>query len=87
MDQFRQGEFVPIYDSGDSRSACALIRAVLAAVGSAGSHLPIFRKVGTGSKKGTYLRTQALSYGRVRELVTRVRFVSSVCQSYTYNKS
>jgi integrase len=69
MDQFRQGEFVPIYDSGDSRSACALIRAVLAAVGSAGSHLPIFRKVGTGSKKGTYLRTQALSYGRVRELV------------------
>ena len=60
---------MPIYDSGDSRSACALIRAVLAAVGIAGNHLPIFRKIGTGSKRGTYLRTQALSYGRVMELV------------------
>ena len=69
IDQFRQGEFVPIYDSGDSRSACALIRAVLAVVGTTGSHLPIFRKVGTGSKRGTSLMTQALSYRRVRELV------------------
>ena len=71
MDQYRQGEFVPIDDSDDSRSACALIRAVRAAVGTAGRHLPISRKVGIGSKRGTYLRTQALGYGRVRELVRK----------------
>ena len=69
MDQFRQGEFVPIHDTGDARSACALIRAVLAAIGPADCHLPIFRMVGTGSRAGTYLRTKALSYTRVRELV------------------
>ena len=69
MDQFRQGEFVPIHDTGDTRSACAFIRAVLTAIGPGDCHLPIFRKVGTGEKVGTYLRTQTLSYGRVRGLV------------------
>ena len=74
MNQHRQGEFVLIYDTGDSRSACALLCTDSCSFGccwyyTAGNHLPIFRKVGTGRKRGTYLRTQALGYGRVRELV------------------
>ena len=69
MDQNRQGEFVPIYDTDEPRSACALIRSVLSALNPADSALPIFRRVGTGKKRGTYLRSTALGYHRVRELV------------------
>ena len=50
MDQNRQGEFVPIYDTGEPRPACALIRSVLSALAPADSALHIFRKIGTGKR-------------------------------------
>ena len=71
-DQYREGQFVPIYETGDDRSACALLRAVLPLLGSVGSgdcDMHIFRRVGRGSKRGLYMMPQPLSYGRVRELV------------------
>ena len=58
-----------IYDTGEPRAACALIRSVLSALAPADSVLPTFRKVGTGKRRDTYLRSAALSYTRVRELV------------------
>ena len=51
MDQFRQGEFVPIHDTGDSRSACGLI-------GPSDCYLPVFRRVGIRSKKSRSTQTE-----------------------------
>ena len=70
-DQYREGQFVPIFDSGEKRGACAFLRAVLPLLGfgSGGSSLHIFRRVGNGSKCGKYMRPEPLSYSRVRELV------------------
>ena len=70
-DQYREGQFVPIFDAGGDRSVCAFLRAVLPllGLGSGGSDLHIFRKVGHGAKCGLYMRAEALSYTRVRELV------------------
>ena len=39
MDQNREDEFVPVYDTGEPRSACALIRSVLCALTHAVSAL------------------------------------------------
>jgi integrase len=70
-DQYREGQFVPIFDSGEKRGACAFLRAVLPLLGfgSGESSLHIFRRVGNGSKCGKYMRPEPLSYSRVRELV------------------
>ena len=70
-DQYREGQFVPIYDNGEDRGACAFLRAVLPLLGSGNlnSDLHVLRKVGRGRKVGVYMRDDPLSYGRVRELV------------------
>ena len=70
-DQYREGQFVPIFDSGEKRGACAFLRAVLPLLGfgSSESSLHIFRRIGNGSKCGKYMRPEPLSYSRVRELV------------------
>ena len=70
-DQYREGQFVPIYDNGEARGACNFLRAVLPVLGSGSlnSDLHIFRRIGNGSKRGMYMRDAPLSYGSVRELV------------------
>jgi hypothetical protein len=70
-DQYREGQFVPIYDNGEDRGVCAFLRAVLPVLGAGGlkPDLHIFRRIANGKVRGRYMRDQALSYGRVRELV------------------
>ena len=74
-DQYREGQFVPIYDNGEPRGACEFLRAALLVLGavpgsfSSESIVPIFRKIGNGVNRGRYLRPEGLSYSRVRELV------------------
>ena len=70
-DQYREGQFVPIYDNGEDRGACAFLRAVLPVLRSGLSKpdLHIFRRIGNGSVRGMYMRDEPLSYSRVRELV------------------
>jgi hypothetical protein len=74
-DQYREGQFVPIYDNMDPRGACAFLRAALPVLGaessslSSQSVLPILRRIGNGAKRGKYLRPEGLAYSRVRELV------------------
>ena len=70
-DQYREGQFVPVYDNGEPRGACAFLRAVLPVLGlgSLKSNLTIFRRIGNGKICGVYMRDQSLSYSRVRELV------------------
>ena len=70
-DQYREGQFVPVYDNGDPRGACAFLRAVLPVLGlgSLKDNLTVFRRIGHGKICGVYMRDQSLSYSRVRELV------------------
>ena len=70
-DQYREGQFVPIYDNGEDRGVCAFLRAVLPVLGAGDlkPDLHIFRRIGNGKVRGRYMRDEALSYGRVRELV------------------
>ena len=70
-DQYREGQFVPIYDNGEARGVCTFLRSVLPALGSRilRPDLHIFRRIGNGKVRGMYMRDDALSYGRVRELV------------------
>lgn len=70
-DQYREGQFVPVYDNGDPRGASAFLRAVLPVLGlgTLSSDLTIFKRVGNGKKRGLYMRNESLSYSRVRELV------------------
>ena len=70
-DQYREGQFVPIYDNGEDRGACAFLRAVLPVLrsGLLKPDLHIFRRIGNGSVRGMYMRDEPLHYSRVRELV------------------
>ena len=69
--QYREGQFVPIYYNGEVRGVCAFLRAVMLVLGAGGwrPDLHIFRRIGNGKVRGRYTRDEALSYGRVRELV------------------
>ena len=64
-------QFVPIYDNGEDRGACAFLRSVLPVLGSGflKPDLHIFRRIGHGKVRGRHMRDEALSYGRVRELM------------------
>ena len=70
-DQYRGGQFAPIYDNGEDKGACAFLRSVLPVLGSGflKPDLHIFRRIGHGKVGGRYTRDEALSYGRSRELV------------------
>ena len=70
-DQYREGQFVPVYDNGEARGACAFLRAVLPVLGlgSLSDDLTVLRRIGHGRKCGVYMRDQSLAYSRVRELV------------------
>ena len=71
-DQYKEGQFFTIYDNGDlCVCVCAYLRAVLPVFGAGGlkHDLHIFKRIANGKVRGRYMRDEALSYGRVRELV------------------
>ena len=62
-DQYREGQFVPIYDNGEDRGACAFLRSVLLVLvsGFLKPGLHIFRTIGHGNVRSRYVRDAVLS--------------------------
>lgn len=67
MDRYREGAFVPFVNTGETQGAYALLETLLDALPVGQGDRSIFRRVGTGSKKGEFFRDETMSYTLVSE--------------------
>ena len=68
-DQFREGNVVPVVDSGEVKGVCNLLRVFMGLTPEGSELLPLFRRIDRGKVREQYFRTEGIRYSRMSECV------------------